>query len=77
MSWLTTLLDGIRDAIIEAHHESRYPQDTSSSEDDPQDYPYGYTPDELEEELEPRSPHFKRDIPLHFNARPGEYEEEE
>ena len=78
MSWIKTLLDGIRDAIIEADHERRYPQDTSSYEDDPQDYPYAYTPDELEEELAPRPPDGRvTDIPLHFNARPGEYEEEE
>ena len=76
MSWLTDLLDDLRDTMLEAHRKRRYPRD--SYEDDPQDYPYGYTPDELEEELAPRPPDGRvTDIPLHFNARPGEYEEGE
>ncbi len=65
MSWYTALLDNIIDAIVEVHRKARYPHATSSYEDDPQ------------EELKPRPPDFKGDIPLHFNARPGEYEDKE
>ena len=61
MSWLTDILDDLRDTMLEAHRKRRYPQD--SYEEDP------------EEELPPRPPDFKGDIPLHFNARPGEDEE--
>lgn len=37
MSWYTALLDNIIDAIVEVHHKARYPHDTSSYEDDPQE----------------------------------------